>query len=203
MNNNAIEEITKDLNSILETTNTIVLKTEEDRLKATEIIVTLKKKYDDLENDRTSIVKPINDSVKAINAKYKPFTEQIETAMTKLKRSISNFILEQERIAREKEEKELAKLAEKNAKREEQGKAPIIKTIESVARPESIMRSESGKTSTRKVWKFEIIDNLAVPLDQKYYSVDSSKIKAAVEAGERNIPGVRIFEDVIVGTYTK
>ena len=43
------------------------------------------------------------------------------------------------------------------------------------------------------VWKHEVIDAAAVP--REYLMVDDAAIKAAVKAGIRAIPGVRVFEE--------
>lgn len=186
---------TQGFETFIEQSN-IVIKTEHDREKATEIIVLLKKKYDVLEETRTSFVKPLNDQVKFINSNFKKYTEKLDLGITKLKRGISNYLLEQERIAREKEEKEFAKLEAKNAKREADGKAPILKTIESEERPSSMSKVDGGKTGSRKVWKFEIINPSIVPNEMK--SPDLEKIKLAVSSGARQIDGVRIYEDIII-----
>lgn len=45
-------------------------------------------------------------------------------------------------------------------------------------------------------WKYEIEDETQVPL--AYCSPDSAKINAAIKAGVREIPGVRVYEDKIM-----
>lgn len=174
----------------------VVIKNDKDRAEATEILSALAKMQKDIEEQRTDLVKPINDTVKKINANAKKYSAPIEDAIAKIKRGISNYVLEEYRKAKEKEAKELAKLAEKNAKREAEGKAPVLTTLQSVARPEATMRTDAGRTTTRKVWKFEIIDDAKVPAD--YRSADIAKIKVAVSNGVREIDGVRIYEDAIV-----
>ena len=73
---------------------------------------------------------------------------------------------------------------------------------ESIERPSAVARTENGgKTTTRKVWKFEVVDASKVPFDPKYFSLDVAKVKKAVEEGARDIAGVRIYEDVVVGAF--
>jgi hypothetical protein len=50
--------------------------------------------------------------------------------------------------------------------------------------------------SVSVVWKWELVDPAQVP--DAYLSVDPAKLDAAVKAGERGIPGVRIYEDTRV-----
>jgi hypothetical protein len=176
----------------------VIIKNDEDRAKATELLSILSMNAKSIEEQRTDLVKPLNDTVKKINANAKKYSQPIDDAITKIKRGIANYMLEQERKAREKEEKELAKRAEKNAKREAEGKAPVLTTLQSVARPEATMRTEAGRTTTRKVWKFELVDDAKVPAE--YRSADIAKIKVAVSNGVREIDGVRIYEDVVVST---
>jgi hypothetical protein len=190
-----LQEEVKDLDTLLSSSK-IIIKSEEDREVATQTIVVLKKKFDTLEELRTSFVKPLNDQVKFINGKFKDNTSKLDDAITKLKGGIASYLKEQERIAREKEEKERAKLEAKNAKREAEGKAPIIKTLESVERPEAISRVEGGKTGSRKVWKFRVTNPAEVP--NEFLSPDIDKIKSAVQNGVREIKGVEIYEDFII-----
>ena len=174
----------------------VVIKNDADRAKATEMLSALSVMAKGIEEQRTDLVKPLNDTVKKINANAKKYSAPIDEAIAKIKRGISNYVLEQDRKAREKEERDLAKLAEKNAKREAEGKAPVLTTLQSVARPEATIRTDAGRTTTRKVWKFEIIDDAKVPAD--YRSADIAKIKVAVSNGVREIDGVRIYEDAVV-----
>jgi hypothetical protein len=53
----------------------------------------------DVEAQRTGIVKPLNDAVKAVNALFKAPTEYLEQAETTLKRALLGWTSEQERLA--------------------------------------------------------------------------------------------------------
>jgi hypothetical protein len=54
------------------------------------------------------------------------------------------------------------------------------------------VRTESGSAHQRMTWTFEIDQESDIP--RQYMSVDEQKIRQAVKAGIRHIPGVRIFE---------
>lgn len=60
------------------------------------------------------------------------------------------------------------------------------------ARP-SVTRTASGSAQTRKRWKFEVTDAMQVP--RQYLMVDDRLLRAAVADGEREIPGVRIYQE--------
>lgn len=51
-------------------------------------------------------------------------------------------------------------------------------------------------SNTSRVWVFDVVDANAVP--REYLVVDEKKIRAAVRAGAREIPGVKIYQDVKV-----
>lgn len=46
----------------------------------------------------------------------------------------------------------------------------------------------------RKVWTHDIEDESKIP--REYMTVDVKRIRDAVRAGLREIPGVRIFQDI-------
>lgn len=54
------------------------------------------------------------------------------------------------------------------------------------------VRTAAGTASVRKRWEFGITDPTAIP--REYLMVDEKKIREAVKAGVRSIPGVNIFE---------
>lgn len=51
-------------------------------------------------------------------------------------------------------------------------------------------------TSTRKNWKWKVKNQNEIP--SEWFILDEKKINAAVKAGERNIPGLEIYEDEIM-----
>lgn len=53
-----------------------------------------------------------------------------------------------------------------------------------------------GSTGLRSSWKFEVVNEALVP--REYLMVDEKKIRQAVNAGERNISGVKIEEEFTV-----
>ncbi len=184
----------------------VVIRSEEDVVLSTEFLSQAKARADRIEEIRTSFTKPINEGLKNINAMYKePHSAYLEM-MTKVKRAISDYRLEEEKKA-QKEEERLEKVREeKNKRNEEKGKAPDLTPVKTVERPETIVKSDSGKTTTIKVWKFEIENVNELPESYKKtildFAVDKgiadTIIRKVVNAGIRDIPGVRIYEDIEV-----
>lgn len=58
------------------------------------------------------------------------------------------------------------------------------------------VHSETGSTTFKKTWDFNIIDPLKIP--REYLQVDLVAIRKAVKEGARVIPGVSIFETEVV-----
>jgi hypothetical protein len=54
-------------------------------------------------------------------------------------------------------------------------------------------RTSGGAVHAKTEWKFEVVDLVQVPHDLKM--LDEKEVKKRIAAGERNIPGLRIYPD--------
>lgn len=70
--------------------------------------------------------------------------------------------------------------------------APLPDVVQAQVAPAGPVRAESGQASSTKRWDFEIVEAADVPLE--FRKVDEQAIRAAVKAGCRKIPGVRIHQ---------
>ena len=124
-----------------------------------------------------------------------------------LKPAIGKFEMERDRKRREAEDRlrdearkraedeklaqaaELEKMGEKEAAQRviEQPIAPATAVLPKIEQPKGV--------SFREVWKFEVIDPIAVPADYKI--IDESKIRKVVGAfkAETKIPGIRVWSE--------
>ena len=57
------------------------------------------------------------------------------------------------------------------------------------------MRGLMSTTSDRKSWAFEVVDLTKVPTE--YLELNERKVRAAIFEGERQIPGLRVYERVV------
>jgi hypothetical protein len=152
----------------------------------------IKSAYNEAEKRRKFLVDPLNAHVKTINAEIKKFTEPLLTLEKNIKTAISDFVDAQERarqaeqnrllLAAQKEQEEINKLAEA-----EGVEAPII----NVPMLNEVETHTDGAT-VKKVWTFEVADPAQIP--REYLSPDLVAIGAAVKAGAREIPGVRVYQ---------
>ena len=205
-----IVEIKKDLTlTEKKSEKMLIINSEKDVVLSTEFLAQAKARADRIEEIRTSFTKPINEGLTAINKMYKePHTAYLEM-IKKVKRAIGDYRLEEEQKA-QKEEDRLEKIREeKNKRNVEKGKALDLTPVKTVERSETVVKSASGRSQTKKVWKFEIEDISKLPESYKKTILDfavekglaDTVIRKVVNAGIRDIPGVRIYKDIEVGIF--
>lgn len=179
----------------------ISVDSEDDKLRAEKLLLDLKTQADAIEEFRVFFTKPLNDQLKKINALFQPQIKALLTMIQGVKAVRGAYVLKIEQAAR-KEEERLAKIrAAADAKREAAGKEAIAEPIKSVERVESTARTEAGRNTDRIVWKGEVTDGQLVP--REYCVPSAALIKNAVDQGIRQIPGVRIFEEVETRTTAR
>ena len=110
----------------------------------------------------------------------------IEAAMKPLKDAVEHYNREQLRV-REHQQAEAAQQTSVAPSGETNWLTPDVTLV---AIPKGVQMR----------WNYEIIDRNQVP--NGYWVIDEAAIKAAIASGERNIPGVRIYEEPIT-TFRK
>lgn len=154
------------------------IKSDKDMIVATEFLVQVKTEIDLLEEERQSYTKPINESLKKLNSRFKELTEPLKNAEKTVKEAILSY-----RAEREKQRMiEQAKLQKKNGNSN-------LALVDSLP---NIIESKSGETKISKRWTFEIVDEKKVP--KEYLTVDTDKVKDAINQGVREIAGIKIYQ---------
>lgn len=193
----------------------IVIMTRPDLSYATDVVKAIKTRTKEIEEERTRIVKPFNDGVKAINARFKGMTAPLEEAESSVKGKMLAFQKDEERRANE-EAARLAKIqresdekARQQAKEESNGddirSMPLPSAVEAaVAYNAPIHRpttyGQTGAVSTvKKVWAFELLDIKALASARPdLVVVDTVKINQLIRGVGGEIPGLRIFENDVI-----
>ena|SRR3990167_5512113 len=137
--------------------------------------------------------------MKKIEALFAPSLNQYEGIETQVKSAMSAFQREQDRLARAEEER-LAKLRDKREERTGKIDPTPLPTIERVA---PTVETDNGKSVAKKSWKFQIEEYSKLPqnvIDEVLYQakekgIHEQVIRKMVQAGTREIKGVRIYED--------
>lgn len=201
-----VVEISKDLATFEKRQPKIIVITDEKSLAvANDFLVEVKGRVNRIKALKTEYLAPLKESVKKIEELFNNPLKNYEQLETAVKRAMSDFRIAEERKAREEE----ARLeAERKKQIEAAGKkgnpAPIIPKA-TVERPQATVKSEGGKSSSKKVVKFRITDPDAIP--KKYKDLVYAK---AVEKGileqiirpvvnlegmKTDIAGVEVYED--------
>lgn len=183
----------------------LVVESQPDMAEGTDLLAQIKKTLKRSEEARDVLVRPLNDHVKMINAQFKTVTAPLADAERTIRQKMLTYAtaLEKER----QEEAERARRAEQEraleaaAALEAAGKIVEAEVTLSfaaeakaeVARVEPTTTDAGNTTSIRKIWKHEVVDFGAVP--DAFKIADDAKIREAVRAGIREIPGVRIYQE--------
>ena len=170
-----IEKKTTEVKTLSTRASRYDIKTNDDVVKATELLKKIKEKYTELENERKTYTAPINESLKKLNAKFKILTPPLQIAMGTIKHCIEEYRI----VEKEKQEK-LENTLKKEGNNVELAEAP------------SIIESKTGALRFRKYWTFEIEDIKKVP--RQYMMLNEKLIQDDIQKGTRSIKGLKIFE---------
>lgn len=171
-----------------------VIDSPEKEERAAEFCQQVKLRIDKAEDARTFLVKPLNDHVKRINAEFKETTGPMVEALDQVKKGMTAW-RNSEQVREAKERAEEARLAAMSAA--VQGDIPelqeqAVKVQEAQTIATKKVETNTGKTTFRKVWRYEVTDPLAVPA--AYWVLDEKKIKSAVDAGIP-VEGVKAWQE--------
>jgi len=175
----------------------LVVNSAESAKQATEMIGQVKRLAKAIDERRKEIIAEADSFVRFTNGQVKPLADELKDDEAILKRKLADYAYQVELQRREIERKQNEARIELQRQIDAEAKAKGVESvvIAPVAMPtrKEPVRSDSAVSSAVMVWKHEVIDAAAVP--REYLMVDDAAIKAAVKAGIRAIPGVRVFED--------
>lgn len=215
-----IEEISKDIVTIQTEAQKVVCKTEDDVLSATEFITKVKAQIDRVNEWQTFFTEPYVEQRRVALAKKQEiealFGKQLAPltdTMNKIKRAIADYRLDQEKKARAEEDR-LLKIREKaNEKREAEGKEQILAPVKTVERAAPTVMADSGRATTKKVWKFEVVETKMLVKDRAFMTelfilavqkgLHEQVLRNMVKNGVRQVEGTRIYEDFEVSVTAK
>jgi len=181
-----INKETKTVSTMVSKSSKLTLvKTDEDVTKATEFLVQVKNKIDEYEEERQGYTKPLNETLRKLNARFKELTEPLKTAA----RTVNDAILSY------REEKEAKRLIEQAKFQKKNGNTDI----ELSSTLPDIVESKSGESRVSKHWTFEVVDEKKVP--HEYLTVNDAKVDEAIKNGVREIAGLKIFQKERLSIY--
>lgn len=129
---------------------------------------------------------------RTVDGFFSRMADQLTPLVNKLVAAINAFQRAKLEAERKAVADEAARLAREAALFDEPAPAPVAAPV---VREAARVTSLSGvKATASRRWVHEVTDPAAVP--RQYLMVNDAAIKAAISGGMRDIPGVRIFEDV-------
>jgi len=174
-----VSKIRRETSPVVSQATALVIESPETENQACSILKKISLRLKDIENLRLSITKPLNESLRQANALFKTLAEPLHVADKTIREKILAFRTEQEEAAEKRKQ-----MQEKiQTTRKEKG-------LEAAAMVEPV--AETGETQTQKRWTYELIDISKVP--PEYLTLDAGTVRRAINAGIRDISGLRIFQ---------
>lgn len=99
-------------------------------------------------------------------------------------------------LSKKDEKAELKRIEEEKQAKIEEAQQEDFNFNDNDFQQSKTVHSETGSTTFKKVWDFEVINPLEIP--REFMQVDLVAIRKAVKDGKRTIPGVKIFETEVV-----
>jgi len=155
--------------------------TTEQESKAYDALGQIKTALKTIETARKKITGPLNQSLKAANNMFKTLSEPFKSADLIIRDKILDFRRQQEEKARREQERREKIQASHEAKGH---KTYDLEEVEPEVAQETVI--------TRR-WTYEVLDITKVP--RKYLLLDGVAVREAIRAGEREISGLRIYQE--------
>ena len=208
---NPIEiQLRSTVQELCELAGDMMIMTRADLSAATDIVKAIKTRFRDAEEERKRLVRPFNDGVSAINARFKAMTTPLSDAENDLKAKMLAFQKEEEKRAQEeatrieKARREAEEKARKEAEEQaaESDRAPLPEVVKE-APPTPIVQAhkpttygQTGAVSTvKKRWVFDLVNIQELAASRPdLVTVDTVKINQEIRGKGGNIPGLNIFE---------
>jgi len=180
--------------SLLEYAEQRVIATIDDLKPATNDLSIIAKVKKGLEEKRKEFVQPLQDHIKEVNELFKTLMQPIEQADTITRQKILAFQQEQARLRQEQEaiNRQKAELAAREAALNGREVEPV-ELVEVTPEAPKRVETDLGTSGVITIWKFEVIDFSLLP--DRFKMENATLIGKVVRAGEREIPGVKIWSE--------
>lgn len=184
---------------------------------ATERLVEIQKRLKKLDEQKTFLLKPFKDHIKAIEEKIRAIVDPVKGADMAIRKTLGSYqqakrekAMADERAKRDAEAKRQREIAERaraaamavnqpdliavaKAEAQEQ-KAAQLEIAPVIVKPEQIVVDE-GKASSRVEWKWKLVDISLVP--QSFLCVNESelnKLAKSFKKEPKQVPGIQFYE---------
>ena len=214
-----VVEIEKGLVPLQKEAQKMVIKNLDDVKKATSFLAKVKGYTDRVNELVTFFTDPYVeqrrvalDKKREIEEMFAPKLAPLNEMITTAKRAISDYTIEEERKAQVEEERKQKIRDAANAKREAKGETQILEPVNSVERADATVKTDEGRTTTKKVWTFEVLNRAQMCADPEFVKAVMADVlekdtherilRGLVKNGAREVGGVRIYQDIKVDVST-
>ena len=173
-----VVDISKDFKKLSVKSEKATITKEEHYTEANAFLVEVKARINRVKALKLEYVKPLKDNIKKLESLFNDPIKNYEGIESHIKRLMSDFRMEEERKARAEEAKLRAKREKEIKKAEDKGKPAPVTPVPIVERKEATVKTDEGKSTAKKIIKFQIED--AEKLPKKYRDQIFAK---AVEKG--------------------
>lgn len=203
-----LKPIESEISSFREKAEAMIIADDDQYTLASDTLGAVNTKLKGIEKLRKFFVDPLNAQVKNINGMFKPQVEAADEIVQIIKKKMAVYYDKKE-TARRAEEARLQKIRDDaDAKRLAAGKEKIAEPVREVAMPSKFTATDNAKSQVRKVWTHEILKISELPADitrailEEAYRKGIVKmvVQRYVDAGTRDMPGVRIFEETRIAS---
>lgn len=195
-----IAVVQKKVTNAITEVSAIVVKTDEDLTRAALVMTNVKKLQKFITQEKEKVIKPLREATSAARALFAPMEEQIEQAITKLNRGMSDY-----------NDKKLADLAKKEAIIAKQVDAGRIRQetadrkIEALPEVKSNVKVETGSVTFTKTKKVRVMNETKIP--DRFWVIDMVVLRSEALAISRStgklgevIPGAEVYEETNTST---
>lgn len=212
------EEKIKSLEALVNETGAIAVTNNAQYTFAGDFLKKIKGAYNEIEDERKKITKPLDDTKKAIMDFFNRPLKVLADAEQKLKYGMLTFVNEEEKKrlamqaklqeeARALEAKEKAKLEAKALKKEAKGDTETADALraqaQAVQAPVPVLQSNVtavGGVSTKKLWRYRITNMALIP--REYMIVNEKMLGALATATKGAVPvaGVEFYQETVIAS---
>lgn len=200
-----LAELRTNAGHLLARAHGLTVSTREEAGQGADLLASLRSMIRQVEDQRKALTGPLNETIRKINAQSVEMSRPLKDAEASLRARLIAYAVAEKRAAAEAAEEAARAEAEALAAAEnarEAGAEDVAEAIiaEVAAQPDPAalakvapIRSTWGAVaSIRHTWTFEVVEFALVP--RQWLTLDEAKVKAAIKAGVREIPGLHIFQ---------
>ena len=192
------EELAKDTETLDVQYSSYKITTQPQFVQAAEDLKVIKGKYNEIENERKELTRPIDEGKRRIMDFFRAPLTRLASAEANIKRALLSYQQEQQRIAAENARK-IQERADKAAANGKAKKAAELQQQAAAVEQMTIAPKVAG-ISTRTAWHYRVVDESIIP--REYLEPKDSVLSklATATKGHLKIPGIEFYSEEIMSS---